>query len=81
MEPEGSLPHSQVPYACQYPEPAPSSLHPHVPLPEDSSYYPPIYTWVYRWSLSLRFPHQIPVYTSAGPHMCYNHNGRPKLKL
>ena len=24
-----------------------------------------------RWSLSLRFPHQNPVYTSPLPHMCY----------
>ena len=25
MEPEGSLPHSQMPTTCPYPEPAPSS--------------------------------------------------------
>jgi len=24
-----------------------------------------------KWSLSLRFPHQNPVYTSTLPHMCY----------
>ena len=47
MEPEGSLPHSQVPASCPYPEPARSSPHPHTPLPEDpSKYYPPIYAWV-----------------------------------
>ena len=28
MEPEGSLPYSQVPASCPYPEPTPSSLHP-----------------------------------------------------
>jgi len=28
MEPEGSLPHSQVPATCFYPEPAPSSPYP-----------------------------------------------------
>jgi hypothetical protein len=28
MEPEGSLPHSQVPATCPYPEPARSSPHP-----------------------------------------------------
>ena len=28
MEPEGSLPHSQVPATCPYPEPARSSLYP-----------------------------------------------------
>ena len=45
MEPEGSLPHLQLPTTCPYPEPARSSPYPHTPLPEDpSSYYPPIYT-------------------------------------
>ena len=47
MEPEGSLPHSQVPANRPYPEPARSSLYPHIPLPEDpSECYPPIYAWV-----------------------------------
>jgi len=36
MEPEGSLPHSQVPATCHYPEPARSSPYPHIPLLEDS---------------------------------------------
>ena len=36
MEPEGSLPYSQVPATCPYPKPTPSSLHP-LPLPEDPS--------------------------------------------
>ena len=35
MEPEASLPHSQVPATCPYPEPARSSTYPHIPLPED----------------------------------------------
>jgi len=34
MEPEGSLPHSQVSATCPYPEPARSSPCPHIPLPE-----------------------------------------------
>ena len=34
METEGSLPHLQVPATCLYPEPARSSPHPHIPLPE-----------------------------------------------
>ena len=47
MEPEGSSPHSQAHVTCPYPEPAPSSPHTHIPLPEDpSEYYPPIYAWV-----------------------------------
>jgi hypothetical protein len=37
MEPEGSLPHSQVPATCLYPEPAQSSPYPHIPLPEHPS--------------------------------------------
>ena len=28
MEPESSLPYSQMPATCPYPEPPPSSLHP-----------------------------------------------------
>jgi len=47
MQPESSLPHSQVPATC--PHPSRSSPHPHIPLPEDSSYYdPPIYVWVFQ---------------------------------
>ena len=34
--PESSLPYSQVPVTCPYPDPTPYSLHP-VPLPEDPS--------------------------------------------
>ena len=42
MEPESSLPHSQVPATCPYPEPARSSPYPHVLPSEDPSwYYPP----------------------------------------
>jgi len=35
MELEGSLPHSQVPATCPYPEPAQTSPYPHIRLPED----------------------------------------------
>jgi len=38
MEPEGSLPYSQVPDICPYPDPARSSPYPHIPLPEDLSW-------------------------------------------
>ena len=49
MEPESSLPQSQVPATCPYPVPARSSPHPYIQLPEDpSQYYPPIYVWVYQ---------------------------------
>jgi hypothetical protein len=40
MEPEGSLPQSQVPATCPYPEPALPSPHTHIPLPEDPSEIP-----------------------------------------
>jgi len=74
MEPEGSLPHSQVPATCPYPEPDRSSpclppqshlltIHFNIILPStpESS----------KWSLSLTFPHQNPVYTYPLPHTCY----------
>ena len=58
IEPEGSLPHSQVPATSPYPEPARSSPYPHILLPEDpSSYYPPIYSWV---SKVVSFPQVSP---------------------
>ena len=34
MEPEGLLPHLQVPATCPYPDPAPSIPYLHIPLPE-----------------------------------------------
>ena len=35
MKPQGSLPHSQQPATCPYPEPHQSSLWPSIPLPEE----------------------------------------------
>jgi len=47
MEPEVSLPHSQAPATCPYPEPARPSPYPQISIPEDqSTYYPPFYVWV-----------------------------------
>ena len=44
MEPESSLPQSQMPANCFYSEQARSSPYPHFPLPENLSfYYSPIY--------------------------------------
>jgi hypothetical protein len=37
MEPEGSLPYSQVPATCPYPEPSPYSPHNPLQLTEDPS--------------------------------------------
>ena len=66
MEPEGSLPHSQMPANCPYPESARSSPYPHIPHLEDTfniilPYLPRSRTL----SLSLRFHHQNPVYSFA----------------
>jgi len=38
MESKGSLPQSQVPATCPYPEPARSSPYSHITLPEDVLY-------------------------------------------
>ena len=47
MEPDDSLPHSQIPVTSFYPKPARSSPYPHIPLPEDPFYYYlPICAWV-----------------------------------
>ena len=49
MEPDGSLPHSQVPTTCPYPEPALFNSFIPIPHPEDPSYYyPSIYAWVFQ---------------------------------
>jgi len=64
MEPEGSLPHSQVPATYAYPEPARSSPYPHILLPED----PTIYAWV---SQVVSFPQ------ASLPKPCVRHSSRP----
>jgi len=71
MEPEGSLPHSQVPTTCPYPEPdlvhAPTShfLNIHLNIISPSTLRS------CKLSLSLRFPRQNPVWTYPLPHTCH----------
>ena len=61
MEPEGSLPRLQLPATCSHPEPHRSSPCPHIPLPEDPSYYyPPLIRLVLQIGL---FPSGFPTKT------------------
>jgi len=58
MEPESSIPYSQVPATCPCPEPTSSSPQNPLPVPEIPSYcYPPIYVWV---SPMVSFPQASP---------------------
>ena len=61
MEPEGSLPYSQVTAICPYPEPTPSSPH---FLKINLNIILPSMSWSSQWTLSFRFPHQNLVHTS-----------------
>jgi len=63
MENEGSLPQSQVPATCPYPEPARSSPQSHNPLPLNIIFIST--PGSPKRSLSFRFPHQNPVYASS----------------
>jgi len=56
MEPESSLPHSQVPATCPYPEPDPSSLCPSHFLKIRFNIILPSTPGSPKWSLSFGFP-------------------------
>ena len=72
MEPEGSLPHSQVSATCPYPDPARSSPYPHTSfLKIHLNIILPSKPGSRKWSLYLRFPHQNPVYASPLTHTSY----------
>ena len=64
MEPEGSLPHSQVPATCPYPEVARSSPYPHIPLLEYSTI---IISHLGLGLLSGLFPSGFPIRTLYRP--------------
>ena len=74
MKPEGSLPHSQEPTTCPYPEPDQSS-----PSPPPPTHFHQIHLHIilpptpgsFQWPLSLRFPRQNPVCTTPLTHTCY----------
>ena len=65
MEPEISLPHSQVAATCPCPEPADPV---HTPTPIYLNIVLPSTPGSPKCSLSLTFPHQTPVYTSFLTH-------------
>ena len=69
MEPESSLPHTQVPATCPYPEPVHATISHFLKI--HINIILPFMPGSPKCSLSLRFPHQNPVYTSTLPHTCY----------
>ena len=71
MEPEGSLPHTQKPATCLYPEPDKSCPCPFPFLKIRFNNILPSLPGFSKCSPSLRCPHQNPVCTSRLPHTCY----------
>jgi len=72
MEPEGLLPHSQMPATCPYTEPTRSSPYPPTHfLKIHLNTIHPFTPGSSKWSLSLSFTHQNPVYNSTVPHTRY----------
>ena len=68
MKHEGSLPHSQMPATCPYPEPARYSPYPTSHFRKmDLKITLPSTLGSPKCSLSLRFPHQNSVYASPPP--------------
>ena len=75
MEPECPLPHSQMPATCPYPEQAWSLPCPHIhSLKINHNIILPSTPVSPNCRLSLRFPHQNPVYAFPLPHTRYMHS-------
>jgi len=72
MEPEGSLPHSQVPATCPYPESMRSSPYPHIQLPEDHlNIILPSTPGSYKWFLPSDFPTKTLYTALLPPHVLH----------
>ena len=75
MEPESSLPHSQVPATCPYPGEVRNIKsmppHPTILLFENPFSYHPSTHRSLKWSVPISTPHHNPVCTSIVPYMCY----------
>ena len=70
MELKTSLPHSQVPATCPYPEPAWSSPCSHIHfLMIHLNIILPSMPESPKWSFSVRFPHQNPVFTTCPAYL------------
>jgi hypothetical protein len=64
MEQESSIPHTQVPTTCPYPEPDQSSPYPLSHFLKIHLNFILLYTYgSSKWSLFLRFPHQVSTYS------------------
>jgi hypothetical protein len=72
MEPESSLPYSQVPGTCPYPEPTPSSPYNPLPLPEDQNYTVDYIPFYYQYLHPRQNPNTPGEFFSRYPFVLYS---------